>query len=80
MDRRRKEEMEMSDRHMIYELLEEAHQVNYPNYTFGSYLKAINYDIGPLENLPDDEIVRRLSGYISHPFKKMVKGREDLSD
>ena len=42
MDRRRKEEMEMSDRHMIYELLEEAHQVNYPNYTFGSYLKAID--------------------------------------
>ncbi len=60
----------MQDRKTIYELLEEAHWVSYPKYSVGSFLKALDQDIGPLAALSDGEMVRRLSSYIHQPFHK----------
>lgn len=68
----------MSDRSNIYELLEEAHEASYPNDTVAQFLKAISYDIGPIDKLSDGEMVERLSGYLKHPFHRSVPGRDDL--
>jgi hypothetical protein len=67
----------MSDRHTIYELLEEAHEVSYPHYSVGAFLKAIDEDIGPLDKLEDGEVVRRLSGYVKQPFHKHPSADEN---
>lgn len=65
----------MQDRQTIYELLEEAHWLSYPNYTVGAFLKALDNDIGPLAALSDGELVTRLSGYIRQPFHKNMEDK-----
>lgn len=60
----------MTDRHNIYELLEEIHFEAYANKTVGEMLKELNELIGPFEKLTDGELVTRLSGYKKSPYHK----------
>ena len=58
----------MSDRQNIYELLEEIHHKAFPDASVGEFLMHMDALVGPIKDLSDGELVKRLYAYNKMPF------------